>query len=235
MQSNLHEVDSARNMDELKSSDSILGRKIQTSRYLIQKLRESTRKSKKAQQDNPFLKGRHIDYMIYDHFKSSGTGEALLDCYDPSRVQLKNVNAHLSVTIVPESWNNLHKQLRLLMTLFLHDTVQKGEPVSYARFEQMVRRYVEQKKRDNNFNARSEDSSLQGAAARKLHPGGNPKGNGKDTSKDRQFGDCALWSLKGQCSRGDSCSFKYDSFVKGTGTRRISRSPSNETTRNSTK
>ena len=41
----------------------------------------------------------------------------------------------------------------------------------------MVRRYSEQKIRDNNFNARNEDKSLQGAAAWKGNPRGNPEGN----------------------------------------------------------
>ena len=36
-------------------------------------------KEQKAQQDNRFVKGRQIAYMIYDHFKINGTGEALLD------------------------------------------------------------------------------------------------------------------------------------------------------------
>ena len=48
----------------------------------------------------------------------------------------------------------------------------------------MVRRYVEQKRSDNNFNARNDDRSPQGALDWK----GNSGGNGKDTSKDRKHG-----------------------------------------------
>ena len=40
------------------------------------------------------------------------------------------------------------------------------------------------------------------------------KGHGKDTSRDRQIGDCAQWTSKGQCSRGESCNFKHDSDNK---------------------
>ena len=43
----------------------------------------------KAQHDNRFLKGRHVDFMIYDNFKASGTGESILDFKDLQRVQLK--------------------------------------------------------------------------------------------------------------------------------------------------
>ena len=65
----------------------------------------------KAQQDDRFLKGRQIAYMIHDYFKISGTGEALLDFNDLSRVHLKNDNVQgdtkwdevlLSMTKVPE-------------------------------------------------------------------------------------------------------------------------------------
>ena len=46
----------------------------------------------KAQDDNRFLKGRHVTYMTYDHFKISGTGEALLRFNDRLRVQLTKDN-----------------------------------------------------------------------------------------------------------------------------------------------
>ena len=66
---------------------------------------------RKAQQDNRFLAGRQTAYMICDNFKISGTGEALLDFDDLSRVQLKNDNVQsfdtnvevlLSMTRVPD-------------------------------------------------------------------------------------------------------------------------------------
>ena len=66
----------------------------------------------KAQQDNRFLKGRQIAYMICDNFKISGTDEALLDFNDLLRVQLENDNlpgvdakwdeVSLSMTKVPD-------------------------------------------------------------------------------------------------------------------------------------
>ena len=35
----------------------------------------------KAQQDNRFLQGRQCAYMIYDYFKTRGTGEPLVDIW----------------------------------------------------------------------------------------------------------------------------------------------------------
>ena len=52
----------------------------------------SCQSGRKAQQDNKFLKGTEVAYMIYDYFKISGTGEGLLDSDDLSRVQLKDDN-----------------------------------------------------------------------------------------------------------------------------------------------
>ena len=67
----------------------------------------------------------------------------------------------------------------------------------------MVRQYV-----DNACNA---DMSLPGAAAWKGNPRGNPKGKGKETSRDRKHGDCTTMDLKkSQCSWADSFSFKHD-------------------------
>ena len=64
-----------------------------------------------AQQDNQFLKGRQIAYVIFDYLKTSGIGEALLYFNDLLRVQLKNDNVQvfdtkwdevLSMTGVPD-------------------------------------------------------------------------------------------------------------------------------------
>ena len=79
------------------------------------------------------------------------------------------------------------------------------------RLKEMVRQYVEQSTWDNTFNARNEEKSLQGAAARKGNPRGNPEGNGKDMQgNDRKHEDCTQWTSNGQCSRGDSCTFEHD-------------------------
>ena len=58
------------------------------------------------------------------------------------------------------------------MVLYLQDTVQKVAATGYLRLKQMVRLSAEQKVRDNDFNARNEDWSLQGAAAWKGNPNG---------------------------------------------------------------
>ena len=97
----INEIDAARNMDLPVLSTSYW---LQTSRG------KSTWTSKKAQQDNRFLKGRQITCMIYDYFKISGNMRS--SCNALLRVQLKNDNVQgfdptceevlLSMTEVPD-------------------------------------------------------------------------------------------------------------------------------------
>ena len=99
----VNEIDSARNVDELKLSSSILGRILPDFEILDSNITSPLKKlltadfnrrvymeEQKAQQDNRFLKGRQIAYMIYDNFQISGRGEDLLDFNDLLRFLLKN-------------------------------------------------------------------------------------------------------------------------------------------------
>ena len=83
------------------------------------------------------------------------------------------------------------KELKPLMALFLQDTAQKGEAASYSRLKDMVRRCVEQKPRDNTFNARNEDRSLQGSSSlgSKHQKKEIPKANVHEKFRDRKHGD----------------------------------------------
>ena len=101
----INEINSARNMDELKSSSSILGRMLPDFEVLDSKKASALKKllsadftrrvhmeKLKEQQDIWLLKGRHIAWMIHDNFKISGTGEPLLDFNDLLRVDFKYDN-----------------------------------------------------------------------------------------------------------------------------------------------
>ena len=114
--------------------------------------------------------------MINDNFKISGTGEALLDLNDLRRVLMKNDNVQgfdtkcdevlRSMTKLPDEdvLDNVYKkQLHFFegskpfMALYLQNPERRiGQLFSTER---MPRRYVEQKMRDTNFNARNERSS----------------------------------------------------------------------------
>ena len=176
----INEIDSARNTDELKSSASLFGRMIPGFVVLDSKIACALKKllaadfkrriymeEQQAQQDNRFLKGRQIAYMIYDNFKISGIGEALHVFNDLSSVQLKNVNVQgfdtkwdeipLSMTkfsleifqkTCTRSSTASSKNGNLSRFLNLQEKLQKRGAARYSRLTEMVRRYVEQNIRD---------------------------------------------------------------------------------------
>ena len=91
-----------------------------------------------------------------------------------------------------------------------HDPrVPKGEEPSYTRLNDTVRRFLDLKLMDGNFDARRDDKTAQGAAVKE-------KGDGKRRSRVRKQGD-SQWLSEGQCSKGDSWSLQHDENKKGTG------------------
>ena len=70
-----------------------------------------------------------------------------------------------------------------------------------------MRRFLDQTLIDRNLDARRDDKTVQRAAVIR-------KGDGKRRSRERKQGDCSLWLSEGQCSNGDSCSFKHDESEK---------------------
>ena len=199
----INEVDSARNMDELKSSNS------QTSRYLIPKNYEcpqevTDRGFQEASQhgENGFLKGRPIANMIHRHFRISGTCEALLDL----EVQLKNGNVQGFDTKWDEVLVSMTKSSR---KGDIEKVVQQTAPVrrgTEISCDTVSAGYSAEKRTgqlfwaerhgspvcgaeisDNNFDARNEDRSLQVSAPRNRNPRGNPKGDAQKTIKDTKL------------------------------------------------
>ena len=102
--------------------------------------------------------------MTFDHFKISGTGEALLDVNNLFGAQFNSDNvqgfvtkwdeALLSMTKVPEQdtlekWyknsSTAERNRNLLLTMYLQDSVQKGEAASSSRLNGMGRRQIKQK------------------------------------------------------------------------------------------
>ena len=49
---------------------------------------------RKAQKDDRFLRGRQIAYLIYDHFRVTGSHDSVENCADLSTIVLRNDNIH---------------------------------------------------------------------------------------------------------------------------------------------
>ena len=76
----------------------------------------------------------------------------------------------------------------------------KAEP-DYHRLKTMVKRSIDQKLRLRNFDARH--GRIETGAVGKNRKGLSGVGGGK--------GSCYQWKEKGQCSKGDQCSFQHES------------------------
>ena len=62
---------------------------------------------------------------------------------------------------VNETQIHYSQDLKLLITLYLQDTMQNEEPTSSAPLKQMVRRFVEQQMGNTNFDALEEDRQVK--------------------------------------------------------------------------
>ena len=85
----ISEIDSAKSMEYFRTSDSILGKDLFNLEKVGAKVANSWKKflvandigkkvfveELKAQNENRFLRGRRIAFMIYDNFRITGTGE----------------------------------------------------------------------------------------------------------------------------------------------------------------
>ena len=71
---------------------------------------------------------------------------------------------------------------------------------SYQRLKTMVNRHIDKSTRMRNFRARNE----------RIETGVLVKSDkGRKVSVERRMGKCYEWKATGQCSRGDSCSFRH--------------------------
>ena len=71
---------------------------------------------------------------------------------------------------------------------------------NYQTLKTTVKRSVDQKRRLRNFDARHERIETGAVVTNRRGQRGVERGRGK----------CCQWKAKGQCSRGDSCSFQHD-------------------------
>ena len=226
-------IDSVRNMDELKSSGSTLGRKILGFEVVDSKIASALKKlltadfkrrvymeEQMAHQDNRFSKGIQIAYVTYDYFKIGGTGEALLDFNDPFRAQLKNDNVQgfdtkwcevlVSMPTFPMMmyWVMYKKQLHHFEEL---------QPLMALYLQDTVQKgesasYARLKhmvRRHGEHKIRDNIFSMP-AIKKRLFKGSSMERKPKRKSKYQKHGDRPQWTSKDQCSREASCSFKHD-------------------------
>ena len=80
------------------------------------------------------------------------------------------------------------------------ETHQKKLGPDYHRLKTMVKRSIEQEIRNRNFGARNGNFERNAVVTNQ----------GTKQREPRSLGECRQWKAKGQCSKGDNCSFRHD-------------------------
>ena len=173
----------------------------------------------KAQKEDRFLRGRQIAYLIYDHFWVTGSHDSVENYTDLFTIVLQNDDIQefdskwdgilLSMTKIPHDdiLESLHKlrireseKLKTVLELYNFEIHQKKAEPDYHRLETMVKRSIEQNLRLKNFEARNGNVETSAVV----------KNQWVKQREQRSLGDCWQWNATGQCSKGDSCSFRHD-------------------------
>ena len=91
-------------------------------------------------------------------------------------------------------------QLKTVLELYNMEIHQKISMPNYQTLKTMVNRSIDQKLRLTHFDARNEIIEARAVVTRRMGLSGIGRGEGV----------CSQWRAKGQCSRGDRCSFWHD-------------------------
>ena len=93
------------------------------------------------------------------------------------------------------------EQLETVLELYDMEIHQKISMPNYQKLKTMVKRSKDQKLRLRNFDARHE----------RIETGAVVKSRKGLSGVERGKGKCYQWEEKGQCSKGDQCSFRHES------------------------
>ena len=173
----------------------------------------------KAQKEDRFLRGRQIAYMIYDYFRVTGAHDAVFDYADLFSITLRNDDVQefdtrwyeiiLSMTKIPpdDVMESVYKfrlresdQLKTVFELYDLEIHKKIRCPIIEKLKTMVKRSIDGKLRLRNFDARNDRIGTGAVVTNRRGQRGVERGQG----------EYYQWKAKGQCSRGDKCSFQHD-------------------------
>ena len=91
-------------------------------------------------------------------------------------------------------------QFKTVLELYVMEIHQKISMPNHQKLKTMAKRNIDQKLRSRNFDARNERIEKRAAVTSRREL----------SVVERGQGFCYQWKAKGQCSRGDQCSFQHD-------------------------
>ena len=234
----IKEVELVDSVDELKSSSSTRGISMPNFEVLDARITSALNKiihnsqfkrrisleEQKAQKEDRFLRGRQIAYLIYDHFRVTGTHDSVENYTDLFTIVLRNDDIQefdskwdgilLSMTKIPpddilEGSYKLRiresEKLKTVLELYDLEIHQKKLGPDDHRLKTLVKRSIEQDIRNKNFGARNGNYEKNAVV----------KNQGTKQRVQRTLGDCWQWESNGQCNKGDNCSFRHDVNKRG--------------------
>ena len=237
----IKEVELVDSVDDLKSSCSVRGFQMPNFEVLDAKIasalnriihntqfkRKVSLEEQKAQKEDRFFRGRQIAYLIYEYFLVTGANDSVENYADLFTIVLRNDDIQefdakwdgiaWSMTKIPsddilEGVCKLvireSEKLKTVVELYKMEIHQKKLRPDYHRLTTMVKRSIEQDIRNKNFGARSGNFEKNAVV----------KNQGTKQRARRTLGDCWQWKANGQCSKGDSCSFRHDINKRGKST-----------------
>ena len=174
----------------------------------------------KAQKEDRFQRGRQIAFMIYDYFRATGVNDTALDYASFFSVTLRDDNVQESDTRwdeVPPPTSKIPSddvlespyklriresdELNTVLELYDMEIHQKISVPNFHKLKTMVKKRKDQKLRLQNFDARH--GRIESGAVVKSRKG--------IIGVEGGLGVCYEWKEKGQCSKGDQCSFRHES------------------------
>ena len=173
----------------------------------------------KAQKEDRFLRGRQIAYLIYEYFRVTGAKDSVENYADLFTIGLRNDEKQefdskwdgipLSMTTIPpdDILEGLYKlrireseKLKTVLEMYDLEIHHKKIGPDYHRLKTMVKRCIEQDLKNRNFGARNGNYERNAVV----------KNQGTKQRGQRILGDFWQWEANGQCSEGDTCSFRHD-------------------------
>ena len=165
-----------------------------------------------AEREKRFVTRKQVAWMICEYSKASDTYESVLDFNEILKVKWKNDNIQLCNTRWDETIIATKKQteneileklccrqeseqLLSLLSLYIRDTVRKGDSRNYTRLGTTVVRYLEQKFCKEHFSARERQLEMlaSGAAA--------AEGTSKGKTENQQWRFCTMDNKRSVLSR----------------------------------
>ena len=227
----IKEVEMVESVDDLKSSCSVRGTQGPDFEVLDAKIASALNRithntqfkkkvsleEQKAQKEDRFLRWRQIAYLIYEFFQVTGADDPVDNCADLFTTVLRNDGNRFEMgrnSIVHDenpAWWHLGKFVQIENTR-VWKTRDRIGIVQHGDSSEKNWTWLSQIEDNGEKNYRAESTNQKFWSQKNGNYERNAvvKNQGTKQREQRTLGDCWQWEANGQCSKGDSCSFRHD-------------------------